>query len=78
MVDMVSINWVTFCLSVILKAREYDKNVFNKNLIKNLNIFTIQETNNVSKSDLNIIKTDDEISEILKDLFDAWIEEPFN
>lgn len=59
-------------LSVILKAREYDKNVFNKNLIKNLNIFTIQETNNVSKSDLNIIKTDDEISEIVDYIYNTF------
>lgn len=31
-------------LSVILKAREYDKNIFNKNVIKTLNIMSIQES----------------------------------
>lgn len=39
-------------LSVILKAREYDKNIFNENVIKNINIMSIQET---SKIDINII-----------------------
>lgn len=35
-------------LSVLLKAREYDKNIFNKKTIKNLNIMNIQETNSIS------------------------------
>lgn len=59
-------------LSVILKAREYDTNIFNKNIIKNLNIFAIQETNNVNKSDLDIIKTDNEISEIVDYVYDIF------
>lgn len=32
-------------LSVILKAREYDKNIFNKEIVKKLNIMSIQESN---------------------------------
>lgn len=35
-------------LSVLLKAREYDKNIFNKKVIINLNIMSIQESKNVS------------------------------
>lgn len=34
-------------LSVILKAREFDKNIFNKSIIKNINILSIQESNNI-------------------------------
>lgn len=37
-------------LSVILKAREFDKNIFNKNIIKDLNICSIQESNNENLS----------------------------
>ncbi len=33
-------------LSVLLKAREYDRNIFNKVIAKNLNILSIQESNN--------------------------------
>lgn len=40
-------------LSIILKTREYDKNIFNKNVIKNINIFSIVESNNIN---LNIIE----------------------
>jgi len=36
-------------LSVILKGREYDKNIFNKNIIEQLNIYSISESNNVDK-----------------------------
>ena len=35
-------------LSVLLKAREYDKNIFNKEIVRNLNIMSIQESNNIS------------------------------
>lgn len=31
-------------LSILLKAREYDKNIFNKDIVKNLNIASIQES----------------------------------
>ena len=35
-------------LSVLLKAREYDKNIFNKEIVKNLNILAIQESTGLS------------------------------
>lgn len=37
-------------LSVLLKAREYDKNIFNKDIVKDLNVLAIQES--VGLSDL--------------------------
>lgn len=37
-------------LSVLLKAREYDKNIFNKNIAQNLHIMSIQESNNISQT----------------------------
>lgn len=49
-------------LSVVLKAREYDKNIFNNSIIKNLNIMSIQETNLITNNVFNntMIKSDDE------------------
>ncbi len=35
-------------LSVLLKAREYDKNIFNKKIVRKLNIMSIQESNTIS------------------------------
>lgn len=35
-------------LSVLLKAREKDKNIFDEKIIKNINIMSIQESNNLS------------------------------
>ena len=35
-------------LSIVLKAREYDKNIFNNSIIKKLNIMSIQETNSIT------------------------------
>ena len=35
-------------LSVLLKAREYDKNIFNKDIVKNLNVLAIQESTGLS------------------------------
>ena len=35
-------------LSIILKAREYDKTILNKKIVQNLNILSIQESNNIS------------------------------
>lgn len=34
-------------LSVLLKAREYDKQIFNKDIVRNINIMSIQESNNI-------------------------------
>lgn len=42
-------------LSVILKAREVDKDIFNKNIIKNLNIISIKETNKINENIFDII-----------------------
>lgn len=36
-------------LSILLKAREYDKNIFNKDIIRNLHIMSIQESNTISE-----------------------------
>ena len=38
-------------LSILLKAREYDKNIFNKKIIYKLNIMSIQESNNINNID---------------------------
>ena len=37
-------------LSVLLKAREYDKEIFNKEIVKGLNIMSIPESNTISQS----------------------------
>lgn len=37
-------------LSILLKTREYDKNIFNKEIVRNLNIMSIQESNSFSDS----------------------------
>ena len=47
-------------LSVILKAREYDKRIFNKKIIQNLNVMSIQESNGLNKDVLDIIKSNEE------------------
>ena len=47
-------------LSVLLKAREYDKNIFNKDIVRNLNIMSIQESNNINDSIIDNISNDDE------------------
>lgn len=45
-------------LSILLKAREYDKNIFNKVITKNLNVLSIQESNSMSNSILENISND--------------------
>ena len=45
-------------LSVLLKAREYDKNIFNKEIVRNLNIMSIQESNSISEILLDNIQTE--------------------
>lgn len=44
-------------LSVLLKARSYDKNIFNKDVVKNLNVMSIQEIGNI----------EEEVTEIFSD-----------
>lgn len=45
-------------LSVLLKAREYDKNIFNKEIVKNLNIMSIQESNTINCSGVEYITSE--------------------
>ena len=52
-------------LSVLLKAREYDKNIFNKDIVRNLNVMSIQESSNID----SIVKNVD-LSEESKKLLD--------
>lgn len=58
-------------LSVLLKAREYDKNIFNKDIIKNLNIMSIQESNTIRNSILENI-LDEKQKENAKYLIDNF------
>lgn len=44
-------------LSVLLKAREYDKEIFDKDIIKKLNVMSIQESNLIELKDLQLIKS---------------------
>ena len=56
-------------LSVLLKARSYDKEIFNKTTIKNINIMSIQETSNITKDTIEFLKSstgDKEISELFE------------
>lgn len=54
-------------LSVILKAREYDNNVFNKIDFKDLNIISIKETNNIEDFYIDYLpEKEKEIAEYLK------------
>ena len=45
-------------LSVLLKAREYDKEIFNNSIIRKLNIMSIQETNTIKNAIFNNINID--------------------
>lgn len=36
-------------LSILLKARENDKNIFNKEIVRNLNVMSIQESNSINE-----------------------------
>ncbi|MDD6404012.1 MAG: BREX-1 system adenine-specific DNA-methyltransferase PglX [Mollicutes bacterium] len=47
-------------LSVLLKAREYDKNIFNKGIVKDLNIMSIQESNTINESSLDYVNSENE------------------
>ena len=47
-------------LSVLLKAREYDKNIFNKEIVKELNIMSIQESNKISDTVLDNLNSEEE------------------
>ena len=59
-------------LSILLKAREYDHNIFNKNIISRLNVMSIQETNSITETDLNIIKDENENAEIIDYIYEKF------
>ena len=46
-------------LSVLLKAIEYDKNIFNEDIANILNIISIQETNTLGENILDNLKTEE-------------------
>lgn len=45
-------------LAIILKAREYDKYIFNKEILKKINVLSISESNKIDKSNLNYIENE--------------------
>lgn len=47
-------------LSILLKAREFDKNIFNKEIVKELNIMSIQESNQISDTLLDNLNSEEE------------------
>lgn len=57
-------------LSVLLKAREYDKDIFNKKTIQDLKILSIQESSNINNID--ILKVNDYEKEKLTKLLNAF------
>ena len=50
-------------LSVLLKAREFDKDVFNNIDVDNINVLSIQESNNISENIINMLSSENSISE---------------
>lgn len=58
-------------LSVLLKAREYDKKIFNKEIVRNLNIMSVQESNLISDTILDNISNAEQ-KENAKYLIDSF------
>ena len=58
-------------LSILLKAREYDKKIFNKNIANELNILSLQETNKIDNNLIGELNIDENIkvSKYLVELF---------
>ncbi len=54
-------------LAILLKAREYDKKIFNKKITRELNIYSIYESNSISKASIDTI-SDKKIQDIAKDI----------
>ncbi len=50
-------------LSIVLKAREYDKEIFNENIGELINIISIQESNNINETIITNLKKDESIEE---------------
>lgn len=65
--------WQLSVLSVLLKARDYDKNIFNKDIIKNINIVNIQESNNIETFDFNSMPKEikEKINYLIRSFYDA-------
>lgn len=61
-------------LTVLLKSREYDKDIFNKNIRPN--IYSIQESNGLDKEALELIKEygNDELNNIIDYLYNSFID----
>lgn len=49
-------------LSILLKACEYDKQIFNKNIANKLNIVSIQETNTISDNLVEMLNTENNVN----------------
>lgn len=60
-------------LSVLLKAREYDKNIFSKEIVKNINVLSIQESKSIGEFELEILPSEmkDKIRYLIKSLNDS-------
>ena len=61
-------------LSVLLKAREYDKDIFSEIIIKDMKIMSIQESNCISKSIISSLNFSDSAKEQLNCLLDNFID----
>lgn len=59
-------------LSVLLKAREYDKQIFNKNISQTLNIMSLQESH--IDDIVKFVSVSDKIKNTLKHLNDIYID----
>lgn len=53
-------------LSVLLKSREIDKNIFNKEIVKQINIMGIQESNQINESCIDVLKRDNDKESAIK------------
>ena len=60
-------------LSIILKAREYDRDIFNENVVKKLNVESIQESNNISRAILKIFNSE-EIRQKVQNILECFID----
>lgn len=58
-------------LAILLKAREFDKNIFVKDIAQNINIMSIQESNNINNSLIENI-TSEKAKEIAKKIINIF------
>ena len=67
-------------LSIILKAREYDKYIFNKSIIKEINVLSISDADVINVSSIDFLKNDenkDTIQKLLESKCSAFIKSLF-